>query len=224
MEEVLEALLIAKERLAARSLWAEAAVVERLVYKSRSQHRRSSYFRLLTQVHCHLDILQKMRTELVVDEIVALLQPVERTPLSRDRSDKLRKVGNAAEARLMGAAHYQVQQQQQQQKRTGRLQLKWREGAATLIVCTCGDAQGWPGLPEVRPQPPEHQQQQQPQLLAGEASSPRASSLPPVEGDNRSAAAAAPPPEPPASPATRLAGLAEESGGRADSMSLPQTS
>eukprot|EP00850_Spirogloea_muscicola_P006096 SM000028S10190 [mRNA] locus=s28:825168:826822:- [translate_table: standard] len=54
-----ERLAAAAEGLRAPELWREAALLARVVYKSRSQHRRTLYFRRLTQVKRELDLLQE---------------------------------------------------------------------------------------------------------------------------------------------------------------------
>eukprot|EP00850_Spirogloea_muscicola_P011964 SM000076S21785 [mRNA] locus=s76:213129:214091:+ [translate_table: standard] len=116
-------LAAAAEALWAPELWREAALLARIVYKSRSQHRRTLYFRRLTQVKRELDLLQEAAlADVLLDAIggdsashlpkhqkTALSSPSEHPPIDQHLANPLEPAmtRGAAEKLLRAACFIQ---------------------------------------------------------------------------------------------------------------------
>lgn len=73
-DAVLRRLLAAGRRLAKTDAWTEAALLDRLHYKNKNQHRRALYFRRFEEVRRVLRRLQKLRSGDAVDRLASLMK------------------------------------------------------------------------------------------------------------------------------------------------------
>jgi hypothetical protein len=74
-DHALKQLLASARRLAKAEVWSEAALLERLHYKNKNQHRRALYFTRFKELRRLLGKLKALRTGDVLNALAASMRP-----------------------------------------------------------------------------------------------------------------------------------------------------